>query len=55
MRVNGLAEVHRICAHFNGQRNLDYHAACMGANHDAVEDESKAPASLAVRFRFRVS
>ena len=56
MRVNGLVDVHRICGHFSGQRNLDDHTACMGANDDAVEDESNAQApSLAVRFRFRFS
>ena len=36
--VDGLADVHGVGAHFNGQRNLANHVACMGADHAAAQD-----------------
>ena len=36
--VNCFTNVHRICAHFNGQRDLSNHVACMGAHHTAAQD-----------------
>ena len=38
MRVNRLADVHRIRAHFDGQRNLTNHVARMRADHAAAQD-----------------
>ena len=38
MRVNRLANVHRIHTHLNRQRNLTNHVACMRADHAAAED-----------------
>ena len=35
VRVDGLADVHRVGAHFDGQSDLANHVACMGA-HDAA-------------------
>ena len=37
MRVNRLADVHRIRIHFNSKRNLTNHAARMRADHAAVQ------------------
>ena len=33
MRVNRLADVHRICADLHGKCNLADHVVCMGADH----------------------
>jgi hypothetical protein len=38
VRVDGLADVHRVCAHLNRQRNLTDHVARMRANHAAAQD-----------------
>jgi len=38
MRVNRLADVHRIRAHLNGQRNLANHVARVRADHAAAQD-----------------
>ena len=45
MRVNRLADVHRICTHLDGQRNLANHVARMRANHATTEN-------FAVAMRF---
>jgi len=45
MRVNRLADIHRVCAHFDGQRNLPNHVACVRADHAAAQ-------YLAVAVRF---
>ena len=37
MRVNRLADIDRVCAHFNGQRNLANHVAGVRADHTAAE------------------
>ena len=46
MRVNRLADVHRICTHLNRQRNLANHVASMGTDHATAQD-------FAVAMRFR--
>ena len=38
VRVNRLADVHRISAHLDGQRNLADHVARMRADHAAAQD-----------------
>ena len=38
VRVNGLADVDRVCAHFNRQRNLANHVARVGTDHAAAQD-----------------
>jgi hypothetical protein len=38
VRVNRLADVDRVSAHFDGQCNLANHVARMGADHAAAED-----------------
>jgi hypothetical protein len=48
MRVDGLANVHRVGAHFNGQRNLADHVTRVGADHATAQDLAVAPASMAV-------
>ena len=46
VRVNGLANVHRVSAHLNSQRNLANHVARVGAHHAATQN-------LAVAMCFR--
>ena len=46
IKVNRLADVHRIRPHFNRQRNFANHVACMRADHADAQD-------LAVAVRFR--
>ena len=46
VRVNGLANVHRVGAHLDGQGNLADHVARMRADHAAAQN-------LAVAVRFR--
>ncbi len=48
MRVNRLADIHRVCAHFDGQRNLANHVARVRADHAAAQYLALAPASMAV-------
>ena len=36
--VDGFADVHGVCAHFNRQRNLANHVARMRADHAAAQD-----------------
>ena len=36
--VDGFADVHRVCAHFDGQRNLANHVARVRADHAAAQD-----------------
>jgi hypothetical protein len=48
MRVDGLADVHRIRTHLDGQGDLADHVARMGADHAAAQDFAVAPASMAV-------
>ena len=36
--VDGFADVHRVCAHFNGQRNFANHVARVGADDAAAQD-----------------
>ena len=38
MRVNRLADVYRVGAHLDGQRNLANHVARVGADHAAAKD-----------------
>ena len=38
VRVNRLADVHGVCAHLDGQRNLTDHVAGVGADHAAAQD-----------------
>ena len=38
VRMDGLADVHRVGAHFNGQRNLANHVAGVRADNAATED-----------------
>ena len=47
MRVNRLADVHRVRAHLDGQCNLPDHVAGMGADQAAAQDLAVA---LAVGF-----
>ena len=35
MRVNSFANVHRVCAHLDGQSDLANHVAGVGADHAA--------------------
>jgi hypothetical protein len=42
VRVDGLADVHCVCAHLDRQRNLANHVARVGADHAAAEDFSMA-------------
>ena len=46
VRVNDLADVHRVCAHLDGQCNLANHVPRMRADHAAAQD-------LAVAVGFR--
>jgi hypothetical protein len=46
VRVNRLADIDRVGAHFNGQRNLADHVACVGADDAAAQN-------LAVAVRLR--
>ena len=48
MRVNRLANVHRIRSHLDGQRNLANHVASVGADHAAARDGALAPVGMAV-------
>ena len=45
VRVDGLADIHRVRAHLDRQRDLADHVARMGAHHAAAQD-------LAVAVRF---
>jgi hypothetical protein len=36
--VNGFADVHRVCAHLDGQGNLANHVARVRADHAAAQD-----------------
>ena len=38
VRVDGLADIHRVRAHLDRQRNLANHVARMRANHAAAQD-----------------
>ena len=38
VRVNGFADVHGVCAHFDGQSDLANHVARMRADHAAAQD-----------------
>ena len=48
MRVDGLADVHCVGTHLDGQGNLANHVARMGADHATAQDLAVAPASMAV-------
>jgi hypothetical protein len=37
MRVDGLADVHRVCAHLDGQGDFADHVARMRADHAAQD------------------
>ena len=37
VRVNRLADVHRVCTHLDGQVNFANHVARVGADHAAAE------------------
>ena len=43
VRVNRLTDIHCVCAHLNGQRNLANHVARMRADHAAAQDLAVAP------------
>ena len=45
VRVNRLADVYRVCAHLNGQRNLANHVARVRTDHAAAQDLAVARAS----------
>jgi hypothetical protein len=45
--VDGFANVHRVCAHLNCQRDLADHVARVGADHAAAQDLAVPPASMA--------
>ncbi len=38
MRVDGLADVHCVGTHLDGQRDLANHVACVRADHAAAQD-----------------
>ena len=38
VRVNRLADIHRVRTHLNGQGNLANHVACMRADHATAQD-----------------
>ena len=38
MRMDGLADVHRVGAHLDGQRNLTNHVARVSADHAAAQN-----------------
>ncbi len=44
--VDGFADVHRVCTHFDGQRDLANHVTRVGADHATAEDLAVAPASM---------
>jgi hypothetical protein len=44
--MNRLADVHRVCAHLNSQRDLANHVARVRSDHAAAQN-------LAVAMRFR--
>ena len=46
--VDGFANVHRISAHLNRQRNLTNHVARVGADNSAGQNVAVHPASMAV-------
>ena len=46
MRVNRLANIHRVSTHLDGQRNLADHVAGVGADHTAAQNFA-----VAVSFR----
>ena len=46
VRVDGLADVHGVCAHLDGQRNLSDHVARVCADHAAAEDLAVAVGCL---------
>ncbi len=48
MRVNRLADVHRVCAHLDGQRDLAQHVARVGTDDAAAQNFAVATASTAV-------
>ncbi len=41
--VDGLADVHRVGAHLDGQRDLANHVARVRAHHAAAQDLAVAP------------
>ena len=43
VRMNRLADIHRICAHLDGQRDLANHVAGVRADNAAAEDLAVAP------------
>ena len=45
--VDGFADVHRVCAHFNRQGNLANHVARVRAHNTAAQNLAVAPASMA--------
>ena len=45
--MDGFADVHRVCAHLDGQRDLANHFARMRAYHATAQDLAVAPASMA--------
>ena len=45
MRVGGFADIDRVGAHLDGQRNLTDHVASVGADHAAAQNFA-----VAVRF-----
>ena len=47
VRVNGLADVHRIRAHFYSERNLTNHVARVRADHAAAQVLAVAGGSMA--------
>ena len=51
MRMDGLADVHCVGAHLDGQGDLANHVACVRADHAAAQDLAVAPASMAVSAR----
>ena len=48
VRVNRLADIYRVCTHFNGQRYLANHVACVRTDHAAAQDFSVTVGCVAV-------
>ena len=46
--VDGFTDVHRICAHLDGQSNLANHVARVGTHNAATQNLAVATASMAV-------
>ena len=46
--VNRFTDVHGVCAHFDGQRNLADHVARVCADNSAAQNIAVDPASMAV-------